>query len=58
MLFLRKEPKNEIESIDKALEILKQRYDKKEITIETFSKQCNEFAKRREKLMKKQKKNS
>lgn len=60
MLFLPKnlDPKNEIESLDKALELLQQRYEKKQITIEEFSKKCNKIAKRKEKLMKKQKKNS
>lgn len=58
MLFGPKDPKNEMESLDKALELLKERYKKKEITIEVFSKKCNEIAKRKEKLIKKQKKNS
>jgi len=53
MLFGRKSPKTELEGIDKALEILNQRYEKKLITIEQYQAQALEFGKRREKCLKK-----
>ena len=49
MFFQRKDPKTELEGLDRALEILQDRYDKKAITIEVFSKQCQEIAKKRAK---------
>lgn len=53
MFFQPKNPKNELESLDRALEILQDRYAKKAISIEEFSKNCEEIAKKREKYQKK-----
>ena len=53
MFFQPKNPKTELESLDRALEILQDRYDKKVITIEQFSKECQLIAKKREKYLKK-----
>lgn len=53
MFFQNKNPKTELEGLDRALEILQDRYDKKVITIEQFSKQCQEIAKKRQKYQKK-----
>lgn len=50
--FKRENPKNEIEGIDRAMELLNERYEKKQITIEQFQKQAMEFAKKREKYQK------
>lgn len=56
MLFKPIDPKSELEGLDKALEILQDRYDKKAITIEQFSIECQKIAKKREKYQKKLKK--
>lgn len=56
MFFKPINPKNELESLDRALEILQDRYEKKAISLEVFSKQCREIAKKREKYQKKLKK--
>lgn len=53
MFFKPINPKTELEGLDKALEILQDRYEKKMISIETFSKQCREIAKKKEKYEKK-----
>lgn len=53
MFFQPKDPKTELDSLDRALEILQDRYDKKVISIEQFSKECQEIAKKREKYQKK-----
>lgn len=53
MFFQPKDPKNELEGLDRALEILQDRYEKKAITIEQFSKECQAIAKKREKYQKK-----
>ena len=47
MFFKPKDPKTELDSLDRALEILQDRYDKKVITIEQFSRECQEIAKKR-----------
>ncbi len=52
MFFKPKDPKTELDSLDRALEILQDRYDKKVITIEQFSRECQEIAKKREKYQK------
>lgn len=39
--------------LDKSLELLQERYQKKQITIEEFSKKCIKIGKRKEKLLKK-----
>lgn len=41
-----------IEGIDRALEVLNERYEKKQISIEQYQKQAMEFGKRREKYQK------
>ena len=53
IFFQNKNPKNELESLDKAMAILQDRYDKKVITLEQFSKQCQDIAKKRQKYQKK-----
>lgn len=53
MFFQNKDPKTELEGLDRALEILQDRYDKKAISIEVFSKKCEEIAKKRAKYKKK-----
>lgn len=53
MFFMSKKKKTELEGLDKALEILQDRYEKKAITIEQFSKECEIIAKKREKYQKK-----
>ena len=53
MLFKRVNPKNEIEGIDRAIEILTDRYKKKLISLEEFNKKSLEFGKRKEKYLKK-----
>lgn len=53
MFFTRKDPKTELESLDRAIEILNDRYQKKLITLEQFQAQSLEFGKRREKYLKK-----
>ena len=50
--FKRENPKNELEGLDRALEILNDRFEKKQITLEQYQKQCLEFAKKREKYEK------
>lgn len=60
MFFQRLNPKTEIDSLDRALEILQDRYEKKVITLEQFSSECERIRKKREKyekeLRKKEKK--
>lgn len=53
MFFQPKNPKTELDSLDRALEILQDRYEKKVITLEQFSKECQEIGKKREKCQKK-----
>ena len=53
MFFKPKDPKSELEGLDRALEILQDRYDKKAISLDDFSRQCQEIAKKREKYQKK-----
>ena len=54
--FDRKDPKNELEAIDKAQRILDERYKMGQVLPEVYQKQCMEFQKRREKYAKKVKK--
>ncbi len=42
----------ELEGLDKALDMLKERYEKKVINLEGFSKQCEEMRRKREKILK------
>ena len=53
MLFKQKDPKTEIEGLDKALEILNEKYQKNLIKIEKFNKKSILFGKRRAKYLKK-----
>ncbi len=53
MLLKKENPETLIAGLDKALEILQQRYDKKEITLEAFSKKCEQLGKKRAKYLKK-----
>ncbi len=53
MLFKRIDPKLEIEGIDKAVEILNDRFQKKLISLEEFNKKSVEFGRRKAKCLKK-----
>ncbi len=53
MLFRRVDPKTEIEGINRAIEILNDRYQKKLISIEEFNKKSHEFGKKKAKYLKK-----
>ena len=46
------EAKRTLESLEKAQAILDERFEKKQVPIEVYQKQCREFGKRREKLRK------
>lgn len=48
----KQELKRSLENLEKAQAILDERYEKKQMTIEAYQKQCIEFGKRREKLRK------
>lgn len=50
--FKRENPKNALEGLDRAQEMLEERYQKKQITLEQYSAQCMEFMKKREKYQK------
>ena len=52
-IFSKRDPKTELEGLDKAMTILNDRYEKKQITLEEFSKKCHEIGKKREKYQKK-----
>lgn len=53
MLFKKEDPETIIDGLDKALEILQKRYEQKTITIEEFTKKCEELGKKRQKYLKK-----
>lgn len=53
MLFRKVDPKKEIEGIDRAVELLNDRYEKKLISLEEFNKKSLEFGKRKAKCLKK-----
>ncbi len=53
MLFKRVDPKTELEGIDRAVEILNDRFQKKLISLEEFNKKSFEFGKRKAKCLKK-----
>ncbi len=53
MLFRRVNPKTELEGIDRAIEILNDRFQKKLISLEEFNKKSLEFGKRKAKCLKK-----
>ena len=42
----------ELEGLDKALDMLKERYEKKVIDLNTFSLQCEDMRRKREKILK------
>ncbi len=52
MLFRRVNPKTELEGIDRAVEILNDRFQKKLISLEEFNKKSLEFGKRKAKCLK------
>lgn len=52
----RKNPKTELEGLDRAQQILDERYKRGQVLPEVYTKQCLEFQKRREKYEKKLKK--
>ena len=52
MLFRRVDPKTELEGIDRAVEILNDRFQKKLISLEEFNKKSFEFGKRKAKCLK------
>lgn len=49
----RKDPKTELEGLDRAQKILDERYARHQVPDEVYRKQCLEFQKRREKYQKK-----
>lgn len=53
MLFKKENPKTLIEGIDRAQKLLDERFEKKQIPVEIYQKQSAEFARRREKYLKK-----
>lgn len=53
MLFKRVDPKTELEGIDRAIEILNDRFQKKLISLEEFNRKSVEFGKRKAKCLKK-----
>lgn len=52
----RKDPKTELEGLERAQKILDERYSRGQIMPEVYQKQCLEFQKRREKYEKRLKK--
>ena len=54
--FERKDPKNELEGLERAQRLLDERYRMGQVLPDVYRKQCMEFQKRREKYMKKLKK--
>ncbi len=56
MIFYKKEaPKNLLEGLDRAQEMLDERLKNKQITLDQYKRQCLEFAKKRAKYQKKTK---
>jgi len=53
MLFKKEDPKTLLEGIKKAQKLLDERYEKGQVSPEIYQKQSSEFAKRREKYLKK-----
>ena len=56
LFFDRKDPKTELEGLDRAQKILDERYERKQISDEAYRKTCIEFNNRRIKYEKKLKK--
>ena len=52
MFDFKNNPKTKLEGLDRALELLNDRYQKKQISIEQYQKQCEKFGKLREKYQK------
>ena len=52
----RKDPKTELEGLERAQKILNERYEKGQVLDSVYQKQCLEFQKRREQYEKKLKK--
>ena len=52
LFFKSKNPEKEIESLDKTLEMLKKRYERKEISLTDFSKQGKKIGKKKRRLLK------
>ncbi len=50
--FSKRNPKTKLEGLDRAMEILNERYQQKQITIEQFQKECEKFGKLRQKYQK------
>lgn len=50
--FSKRNPKTKLEGLDRAIEILNERYQQKQITIEQFQKQSEKFGKLRVKYQK------
>ena len=50
--FTKRNPKTKLEGLDRACEMLNERYQKKQITIEQFQKQSEKFGKLRIKYQK------
>lgn len=44
--FSKKDPQKELENLQKAFDILNERYQKKTISLEEFTKQCDELTKK------------
>lgn len=56
IFFDRKDPKTELEGLEKAQKILDERLEKKQVSLEYYQKQSLEFLRQREKYEKKLKK--
>ena len=54
--FDKKDPKTELEGLERAQQLLDDRYQRGQVLPEVYTKQCMEFQKRREKYQKKLKK--
>lgn len=53
LFFDKKNPKTELEGLEKAQQILDERYKMHQVSDELYRKQCLEFQKKREKYLKK-----
>ncbi len=53
MFFEKKNEDQILEGFEKTLKLLQERYEKKLITLEEFSKKCEELGKKKEKYLKK-----
>ncbi len=55
-LFNRKDPKTELEGLERAQKILDERYERGQVLTEVYMKKCADFQKKREQYEKKLKK--